>query len=304
LIFCLIPVAAAADSHQLGYSGRLLDSTGAPVTDGDYDMAFRLYNVAAGGSSLHTETRSAIDAVAVLDGHFYVVLGSGSTLPDLAAAQDALYLEIEVEGETLSPRHRITAAPWALAAPTAGDAIPSGAVMFFNLTSCPPGWSSFNAAQGRTIVGTPNGGSLRGGTDTRLSDQGRNVITDVPTHVHAVDPPSTVTTTTGSHYHAVNPPNTTTSNSGAHSHEVTVATGGTGPVSPTVAAGSSFNQTGKISQAPAHSHTVDIGEFNTRSAGDHHHNVDILQFNSSAAGVAGGVDVTMPYVQLLACEKD
>jgi hypothetical protein len=39
---------------------------------------------------------------------------------------------------------------------------PAGAVMFFNLAACPAGWSEFAPAQGRTVVGTPVGGTTGG----------------------------------------------------------------------------------------------------------------------------------------------
>lgn len=52
--------------------------------------------------------------------------------------------------------------------------ISRGAVMFFNLSSCPNGWSEFTAARGMYLVGMPAGGTLGGtpsGVFTPLSDQ-------------------------------------------------------------------------------------------------------------------------------------
>ena len=48
--------------------------------------------------------------------------------------------------------------------------IPSGAVMFFNLTACPSGWSEITAARGRYLVGLPLGGTLGGSAGTPLSN--------------------------------------------------------------------------------------------------------------------------------------
>lgn len=39
-------------------------------------------------------------------------------------------------------------------APSSGSGIPTGAVLPFNLSSCPDGWSDFSAAVGRTVVGS------------------------------------------------------------------------------------------------------------------------------------------------------
>jgi hypothetical protein len=68
--------------------------------------------------------------------------------------------------------------------------IPSGAVMFFNLPSCPSGWSELTAARGRYLVGKPSGGTLAGTQGTALTDlenravgQHNHSITD-PGHSH------------------------------------------------------------------------------------------------------------------------
>ena len=51
-----------------------------------------------------------------------------------------------------------------------GGSVPSGAVMSFNLASCPTGWTELVAARGRYIVGRPSGGTLAGTTGTALSN--------------------------------------------------------------------------------------------------------------------------------------
>jgi hypothetical protein len=48
---------------------------------------------------------------------------------------------------------------------------PAGAVMFFNLASCPTGWSELDAARGRYLVGVPSGGTLGGASGTPLTNQ-------------------------------------------------------------------------------------------------------------------------------------
>jgi len=67
-------------------------------------------------------------------------------------------------------------------APVAG--VPSGAVMPFDLASCPSGWSSYNSAQNRTIVGS-------GGSYGRGSTGGASTVTltvaEMPSHNHGVD---------------------------------------------------------------------------------------------------------------------
>jgi len=75
-----------------------------------------------------------------------------------------------------------------------GTVIPPGAVMAFNLASCPTGWSELTSARGRYIVGLPSGGTLAGTAGTALSNtenravgQHNHGITD-PGHSHAQQP--------------------------------------------------------------------------------------------------------------------
>ena len=68
--------------------------------------------------------------------------------------------------------------------------IPSGFVGFFNLSSCPSGWTEDTNSRGRYIVGLPSGGSLASTTGTALTDkedratgQHGHGVTD-PGHTH------------------------------------------------------------------------------------------------------------------------
>lgn len=49
--------------------------------------------------------------------------------------------------------------------------LPTGAVLYFNLTSCPGGWSELTAARGRYIVGLQSGGDLAATVGTGLSNK-------------------------------------------------------------------------------------------------------------------------------------
>ena len=52
----------------------------------------------------------------------------------------------------------------------ATDVFPSSAIMFFNLSSCPSGWSAVPAAEGRYLVGVPSPGTLGATVGTALSN--------------------------------------------------------------------------------------------------------------------------------------
>ena len=72
--------------------------------------------------------------------------------------------------------------------------IPTGAVMFFNLTTCPTGWSAFTSATGRYIVGaTSSIGSTVGTALSNLQNRsdvaphGHTATASQPAHLHGVD---------------------------------------------------------------------------------------------------------------------
>lgn len=88
---------------------------------------------------------------------------------------------------------------------------PPGAVMFFNLDSCPDGWTELTDAQGRVVVALPGGGVLGAMVGTALSDQENRPVGQ---HAHTVnDPGHGHTVYDPGHSHAVNDP--------GHSHTIT-----------------------------------------------------------------------------------
>jgi hypothetical protein len=61
--------------------------------------------------------------------------------------------------------------------------------MFFNLSSCPAGWTPVVAARGRYLVGLPSAGTLGGTDGTALSDVedrpvGQHTHPSIPAHTH------------------------------------------------------------------------------------------------------------------------
>ncbi len=58
LLMLVSSPSLAAIPETMSYEGVLLDSEGIPVADGDYDITFRVYDVAEGGSALWIETQS------------------------------------------------------------------------------------------------------------------------------------------------------------------------------------------------------------------------------------------------------
>jgi hypothetical protein len=114
----LITVPAWTEVPEvINYQGKLTDSGGNPL-DGTYSMTFYLYDAETGGSDLWHETQS-VDVVA---GIYNVKLGAITPLDVSLFTNEhiySLYLEVMVEGETLSPRQRLTSTAFAM---KAGDA--------------------------------------------------------------------------------------------------------------------------------------------------------------------------------------
>lgn len=99
---------------RISYQGQLRRPDGLLVTNGNYTMTFSLFQQSTGGSTVWSETNS----VAVGNGLFNTSLGSVIPLPD-AAFQGASWLEVQVNGWTLSPRAQIESTGYALRSKTA-----------------------------------------------------------------------------------------------------------------------------------------------------------------------------------------
>ena len=112
---------AIAIPRMLSYQGKLTDTLGAPVPNGNYSVAFKLYTVPSGGSPFWSETQN----VATKAGLFSVLLGS---VTPIGAMPDggAVYLGMAVAGGSeLTPRLRIVSAAYAYKADTANYALAS-----------------------------------------------------------------------------------------------------------------------------------------------------------------------------------
>jgi len=110
-ILCLAIVfgTSVADVPQtMSYQGVLSDGSGVPVPDGTYNLTFRLYAVAIGGTSLWGETQTLF----VEDAIFNAILGSVTTLN--LPFDNPYWLGVSVDGGAeLTPRVALAAAPYA-----------------------------------------------------------------------------------------------------------------------------------------------------------------------------------------------
>lgn len=194
-----------------------------------------------------------------------------------------------------------------------GGSLPAGAVMAFDLTECPNGWSPMVSAQGRFLVGTGGGynlGNMGGANTVALS------VAQLPSHSHTGTTDSAgnhshigSTNSAGAHTHSGS-----TDSAGAHahstSHSVLHAQGGSGygyrvdgsgqnagswrlTAAPTNSTGAHTHSL-SINSAGAHTHTV-----TTNSTGEHTHSVTI---NNTGSGQAH--ENRPPYLAVLYCRKD
>jgi len=113
---------AGASTSTIAYQGRLADAAGQPLT-GTYNMIFRLYTVATGGTPLWTEQWTGSNGVRVSDGLFNVMLGSLTPIPQSAiAGRSQLFLGIMVgTDDEMQPRVQLGSVPFAVQALTVPD---------------------------------------------------------------------------------------------------------------------------------------------------------------------------------------
>lgn len=101
--------------NLINYQGRLTDTDGNPVTDGEHLVTFTIWSDPAGTAPADREWISPDCPVLTINGLFNWQLGSRESLPPWVIANDsALWLGIRVGADPeLSPRTRLCAAPYA-----------------------------------------------------------------------------------------------------------------------------------------------------------------------------------------------
>ena len=123
-------IAATSPPALLNYQGVLRDAADKP-RNGTFDMTFRFFDAVTAGNEILIDAHASPSGVVVTNGLFNVLLGGG-TITDGAGAgtytsldgvfrdYDTVWLEVQIAGETLSPRTRVVAAPYSLNAGSLG----------------------------------------------------------------------------------------------------------------------------------------------------------------------------------------
>ena len=141
--FLLSPPASAAPT-TINFQGRLLDTTGTPVTDGLYNMQFKLYDASSGGTLLWSEVRENNGSdyrVQVTNGLFTAKLGERTALSASLFSGNSVYFEITQATPAtatcstascaswespMAPRHQLSTSAYAFNSETL-DGLDSGA---------------------------------------------------------------------------------------------------------------------------------------------------------------------------------
>jgi len=105
--------ASAAVPDFINFQGRLLDSNKRPKS-GNFSVTFNICALPTGGC-LWTEDKT----IAAANGVFAVQLGTTNALTPAVFAASERYLELIVNGEALTPREQLAAAPYSLRAAAA-----------------------------------------------------------------------------------------------------------------------------------------------------------------------------------------
>jgi len=137
IVFSIVTPAAKADAatnDNLNFQARLQTASGAIVSDGYYNIEFKLYDVSSSGSSLWSEayydangaTAGSDNRVRVKNGYLSVNLGSQADFPTTINWDEDLWLTMNIGGTTqtatptydgeMNPRLKLTGVPYAFKA--------------------------------------------------------------------------------------------------------------------------------------------------------------------------------------------
>jgi len=160
--------------HEMNYQVMLTDDMDIPLVNQPVSLMFRIYDAEVGGSLIWAEPQNATtNSIGV------VSVALGSVNPFGFMTFDSTWLEVEVNGEIMSPRRRLVESPYAMVALEAGNAyeldnlpassyaqyidlsspgvinIPSNPLEWTRLKNVPPGF-----ADGVDNAGSGDGHSL------------------------------------------------------------------------------------------------------------------------------------------------
>jgi hypothetical protein len=121
-LICMTSKTHAAVNKQINYQGKLTNTSGWAVPDGNFDMRFKIYDAVTDGNLLWTGTHTTANGnpITISRGIFSTLLGSGTgNALNLDFSTDSYYLQVEIYNtnttswETFNNRKRFGAVPQA-----------------------------------------------------------------------------------------------------------------------------------------------------------------------------------------------
>ena len=109
-IILVLLLCTVGTAQTISTQGVLRDGDGHAVEDGDYTMIFNIYDAESGGSRLWGPESQTVE---IVNGIYAVVLGETAPITSLNS-DGANWVEIEVNGELLTPRLRLNVSPYEL----------------------------------------------------------------------------------------------------------------------------------------------------------------------------------------------
>lgn len=122
LLVAAFAISCKGPDHVVGYQGRLTDAAGNPI-NGTKSVKFTLWNDPTSTDILSAEVYQETRSVTVTNGLLNIDIGAlhvdsnGSTGIDPAGFAQPLWLELTVDGQTLSPRQKLLGSPYAMTLP-------------------------------------------------------------------------------------------------------------------------------------------------------------------------------------------
>uniref|UniRef100_A0A832G8I4 Uncharacterized protein n=1 Tax=Ignavibacterium album TaxID=591197 RepID=A0A832G8I4_9BACT len=173
LLFFACEIFSQGIPQTINYQGVLKDASGNIVTNGDYNLTFKIYDSETGGTPLWTETK----LINVVDGIFSTQLGS--VTPLTLSFDNAYWLGVTVgSGSELTPRIAFTSVPYSRMSLTIPDnSLTSNKIHSGQVVKSLNGLKDdVNLVAGSNVTITPSGNNLTissasgaGGTVTQVN---------------------------------------------------------------------------------------------------------------------------------------
>lgn len=158
LFFILVAGVVFGQNATLSVQGVLTKSDGTAVDDGAYPISFRLWTAESGGNMVHEET---IQQVETTGGVYSVLLGANGFSSNATFSQ-VYYLGVSVNGGAeLTPRPRLTHAPYTMAVIGTSNKFTSSGTVEADAVKVPGGGPATGSANKGYSFGTggdPDGG--------------------------------------------------------------------------------------------------------------------------------------------------